>query len=275
MKKAILFGSALAIIVLGMSFESIERIEAVQNRTSAPAGHSGSPADGVTCTACHGGGAAISKTGIISTTIPTEGYVPGNTYTVTVTLNNPGTTRFGFQLSPQSQNGTRLGTWGAATAETQVVSQKWATHKSAGTTGNNTKVWTLQWTAPVAGTGDVTFYGAFNIANGDDNTTGDIIWKSTHTISEQGANGLETAGKLQIDAFVDANNTLQVRLPEMGTANADIRLVDLNGKLLENWTSATILDGQWNGALPQMSAGIYLVQVQAGSMVGTKKIVIF
>ncbi|MHB1277372.1 MAG: choice-of-anchor V domain-containing protein [Bacteroidia bacterium] len=274
MKKSLLFGSALAVILLGMSFESVERIEAVQNRTGAPAGHTGSPGDGAICTACHIGGAATAKTGIISTNIPAQGYVPGSTYTITVTLNNPGTTRFGFQLSPQNLAGNMLGTWGPSTAETQVISGKYATHKLVGTNGTDSKVWTLQWTAPVAGTGDVTFYGAFNISNADNNTTGDVIWKTSHTVTEQ-TSGLEIANLLELNAFVDGNNHLQVRLEETETSRVDIRFVDMNGKQVANWSDASLIDGSWNAALPQLEAGIYLLQVQAGNRVGTKKIAVF
>lgn len=274
MKKSLLFGSALAVILLGMSFESVERVEAVYNRTAAPAGHTGSPGDGKVCTACHLGAAAAAKTDIITTNIPVQGYVPGNTYTITVTLNNPGTTRFGFQLSPQDLAGNMLGAWGPSTAETQVINGKYATHKLVGTNGTDSKVWTLQWTAPASGTGDVTFYGAFNISNADNTTTGDVIWKTSHTVPEQ-TSGLEIANKLEIDAFVDGSNHLQVRLDDTETRGANIRLVDMNGKQVANWSDVNMIDGSWNAALPQMTAGIYLVQVQAGNRVGTKKVAVF
>lgn len=275
MKKAILFGSALAVVILGMSFESIERVEAVYNRTAAPAGHTGSPGDGAICTACHtGGGAATAKTGIITTNIPAQGYVPGNTYTITITLNNPGTTRFGFQVSPQNLAGVMLGTWGPATTETQVINAKYATHKLVGTNGTDSKVWNLNWTTPMAGTGDVTFYGAFNISNADNTTTGDVIWKTSHMVPEQ-TSGLEIASRLEIDAYVDGGNHLHLQLSDKETSYANVHLLDMNGKHVANWSAVTLIDGQWNGELPQLTAGIYLVQVQAGNRVGTKKIVVF
>lgn len=257
-----------------MSFESVERVEAVHNRTAAPAGHTGSPGDGAICTACHTGPAALAKTGIITSNIPVQGYVPGNTYTITVTLNNPGTTRFGFQLSPQNQAGDMLGAWGPATTETQVINSKYATHKILGTNGTNNKVWTLDWTAPVAGTGDVTFYGAFNISNADNTTTGDMIWKSSLTVSEL-TSGLEISSRLEMDAFVDGNNHLQLQISDQETTNAQVNLLDMNGKQVANWSAVSLTEGQWNAALPQLTAGIYLVQVQSGNKVGTKKIVVF
>lgn len=275
MKKVILFGSALAFTLVGMSFESIERVEAVYNQTAAPAKNTGSPGDGSICTACHFGSPVVSKSDIITTDIPAEGYVPGNTYTITVTLTNQGTSRFGFQLSPQNQAGAMLGTWGPATTETQVISSKYATHKMAGTSGTNTKTWNLQWTAPSAGTGDVTFYGAFNIANGDNNTTGDIIWKSSHTVSEQGANSLSAGNKLTLKAFVDGNGQLHVNLDQSTAGAVEIRLVDMNGKEASKWVAENNEAMNWSAKLPELSAGVYTVQVKAGAKEGAQKIVIY
>lgn len=272
MKKTLLFSSALGLIILGMSFESIERVERVHNRTAAPAGHSGSPADGKNCTACHSG-TAIAKTDIITSDIPVDGYVPGSTYTITVTLNNTGTTRFGFQLSPQNNAGNMLGTWGAATAETQVISGKYATHKQAGTNGTDSKVWNLQWTAPSAGTGDVTFYGAFNITNADNNTTGDKIWTSNMKVSEKGANALKEAGVLVMKAFVSGSD-LAIEWNELSSQSAKVSLMDMHGKTLATW-KVEDRTSNFKKQLPALSAGVYVIQVDAEGAYGSQKVLIY
>lgn len=272
MKKTLLFGSALSLMIVGMSFESIERVEKVYNRTAAPAGHSGSPADGKNCTACHFG-TAEAKTNIITSDIPGTGYVPGNTYTITVTLNNAGTSRFGFQLSPQNNAGTMLGTWGANTTETQVISGKWATHKLASTSGTDTKTWTLQWTAPSAGTGDVTFYGAFNIANGDNTTSGDKIWTSSLTVSEQGANSLKEAGILSMNAYVSGNE-LMIAWNEPSDESAQVTLVDMQGKVAAKWGIENRTTS-FSAALPQLEAGVYVVRVESEGLKGTQKVLVY
>ncbi len=259
-------------MILGMSFESIERVEKVYNRTAAPAGHSGSPADGKTCTACHAG-TAEAKTNIITSDIPATGYVPGNTYTISVTLNNTGTTRFGFQLSPQNNAGTMLGTWGANTTETQVIASKWATHKLASTTGTDTKTWTLQWTAPSAGTGDVTFYGAFNIANGDNGTGGDKIWTSSMTVSEQGANSIKEAGLITMNAYVSGNK-LMITWNEPSNESALITLVDMQGKSVAKW-GAKDRTTTFSASLPQLESGVYVVRVESEVLRGTQKVLIY
>ncbi len=272
MKKAVLFGSALSLMIVGMSFESIERVEKVYNRTAAPAGHSGSPADGKNCTVCHIG-TSVAKMDIITSDIPMDGYVPGSTYTITVTLENTGTTRFGFQLSPQNNAGTMLGSWGAATTETQVISGKYATHKLASTNGTDSKTWTLQWTAPSAGTGDVTFYGAFNISNGDNTTNGDKIWTSSMTVSEQGANSLKEAGVLVMKAFVSGSD-LAIEWNEASNEAATVSMLDMQGKVVSRWDIADRATS-FRKALPALEAGVYVVRVDAEGLRGSQKILIY
>ncbi|MDX5321527.1 MAG: T9SS type A sorting domain-containing protein [Bacteroidota bacterium] len=270
MKKLVLFGASLALVILGMSFENVERVERVHNRSGAPGGYTGSPADGKTCTDCHSG-TAIDKTGIITSDIPAEGYTPGATYTITVTLNNEGTTRWGFSLSPQNNAGTMLGTWGTVDAETQFVGGKYATHKLIGSNGTNSKVWTLNWTAPAAGTGEVTFYGAFNIADANNTTTGDIIWKSSMTVGEQGANTIAGPEGLRLKAYA-ANQHLVVNWMELSDAPATISVLDIQGRMLKQWNNVSRNQLSWTGAVEDVPAGIYLIRVESDGKTATQKI---
>lgn len=126
--------------------------------SGAPAGYTGSPADGQNCTSCHNGSAA-NLGGIITSDIPAQGYTPGSDYTITVTLTGSG--KKGFEVSPQTTGGSLVGTLTAGGGNKLVGNGKYCTHSSAQT--GSTAVWTFTWTAPAAGTGDVTFYGAFTI----------------------------------------------------------------------------------------------------------------
>jgi hypothetical protein len=124
--------------------------------TGAPAGYTGSPGDGKNCTQCHGGSPS-TVSGWITSDIPPEGYTPGNTYTITVTVT--GGSRKGFEVSPQNPAGALLGTLTAGTGNKLVGSNKYVTQNAG--SYNNPAVWTFTWTAPAAGTGLVTFWGAF------------------------------------------------------------------------------------------------------------------
>ncbi|HOW30090.1 MAG TPA: T9SS type A sorting domain-containing protein [Bacteroidales bacterium] len=125
--------------------------------TGAPAGYTGSPGDGKNCTDCHTG-TASTVSGWITSNIPATGYEPGQTYQITATNNITGSGKYGFEVSPQNTSGTLLGTLAAGSNNQLVGNNKYVTHVSASET---VKTWTFNWTAPAAGTGNVTFYGAF------------------------------------------------------------------------------------------------------------------
>jgi hypothetical protein len=160
---------------------------ALTSGTGAPQGHTGSPGDGANCTACHSG-SPTTLTGLITSNIPASGYVPGSTYLITATITHPTFNKFGFQISPQNSSGTLMGTLALTMpSATQILNGKWITHTGSGTAGtSNSRTWTFNWTAPSSG-GAVTFYGAFNCANGDNNTTGDQIRLSSLTVQQAAA----------------------------------------------------------------------------------------
>ncbi len=124
----------------------------------APAGYTGSPGDGQNCTVCHSG-SVTTLAGIITSDIPSVGYTPGSIYTITVTLSGSG--QKGFEVSPQTPGGALVGTLTAGSGSKLVGGGKYCTHSSAA--GGSSATWNFSWTAPIAGTGNVTFYGAFTI----------------------------------------------------------------------------------------------------------------
>ena len=157
-------------------------------------GNTGSPHDGQDCSSCHNDASAITKAGMITSNVPGTGYVAGTTYTITATVSKASTAVFGFQISPQNAAGKLLGTL-TSDANTQIVgtNNEYIEHVTASTSGTNTKTWTFKWTAPVKGTGAVTFYGSFNAADGDAGTSGDVIYVSTMVVNEDPGLGIVSA----------------------------------------------------------------------------------
>ena len=159
MKKVIY--SLLALVVLSISISALNT--AISNPTGAPAGKTGSPGDGgATCqgSGCHSGTPTVVA-GIITSNVPSNGYTPGTTYTITVTTTGSGNK--GLEVSPQDLSGNLLGTMIAGTGTKLLGGGKYLTHTTPKTGSSAT--WTFQWKAPAAGTGDVTFYGAFAITD--------------------------------------------------------------------------------------------------------------
>lgn len=162
--------------------------DAHSNVGGSPGGYSGSPADGNrTCGNCHGGNAnPATQPGIIASNIPVAGYTPGSVYTLTLTADHLGKVKYGFELSASNSGGTSLGGFIHTTSFTRAVITKNATHTTAGTAApSGSRTWTLDWTAPASGTGTVTFYMTLNATNSSGGSSGDIILKSTLSISEK------------------------------------------------------------------------------------------
>lgn len=186
MKKVIL--SIICIVAAFVTFTANTQ-NAHGNRTGAPSGRTGSPGDGANCTTggCHTGSAITnSPNASITSNIPLGGYIPGQTYTITATVQGTGLSRFGFEVSPQNAAGQQRGTLVVTDAtNTQLVgANKYITHKQAGTSGSGSRSWSFNWVAPAAGTGALTFYGAFNAANNSNSSSGDIIYLSQLSVTE-------------------------------------------------------------------------------------------
>ena len=155
MKKIVL---SLFLLFVVFSVFNLLAPNAISEPSGSPAGNTGSPSDATTCAeSCHGG-SAVTQAGLITSNIPTAGYTPGSTYTITASISGSGNK--GFQVSPQNTAGTLLGSLIAGTGS-KIVGVKYVTHSSAKSA--SAASWTFQWIAPAAGTGSVTFYGAFAI----------------------------------------------------------------------------------------------------------------
>jgi len=247
--------------------------------SGAPSGKANDPASGsANCTGCHSGTATSATTqASITSTIPAAGYTPGTTYTITATVNFTGRSKFGFQVSPQNAAGTLLGTLINTSAQTKLVgAAKYVTHTTAGNSGSNTKSWTFDWTAPVAGTGAVTFYGSFMASNGDGGTNGDIVYTTSYAVTEAVASGIsEVEANTNALTVINLKNALQISYNAQSVATANVELYTLNGTLV----STTSFEQQNAGAVnlnvdvkDGLNTGIYIVKVQQGTQVLTKKL---
>ncbi|MDG2059292.1 MAG: Reeler domain-containing protein, partial [Flavobacteriales bacterium] len=156
------------------------------NSTGSVGGKTGSPTDGASCTACHYAGVGTGAT--ITTNIPSSGYIPNQVYTITGNIQEMGIFKFGFEISAEEANfgSAKTGSFMVTnSSETQFVNNNEAiTHTAGGTSGFNSKSWSMDWEAPNSGTGSITFYGAFLGTNGDGSNSGDTYHHATLTINE-------------------------------------------------------------------------------------------
>ncbi len=152
----------------------------------SPGGKTGSPGDGgSTCNDCHGGSPQI-QSGWISSNIPAGGYVEGTSYLITLTATQSGINKFGFECTAEDDFGEKVGTFGLLMpSETQLSNGGFSvSHTASGTFGAGSRTWQFSWVAPPSGTGNVTFFAAFNAANGNGGTSGDVIHLSSMQVTE-------------------------------------------------------------------------------------------
>lgn len=182
MKRKLLLLTAVSAIVAASAFQN----QLSSKPEGAPSAVAADPASGfIDCTDCHSG-SPTTVSNWITTNIPAAGYTPGQTYLITATCISTGKTIFGFEVSPQNSAGVLKGTLQLiSTATTKLVgSSKYITHTTGGNSGTNSRSWTFNWIAPIAGTGSVTFYGSFLGGNNNGSSSGDLTYNSSTTVNE-------------------------------------------------------------------------------------------
>ncbi|TVR80632.1 MAG: T9SS C-terminal target domain-containing protein [Saprospirales bacterium] len=149
--------------------------------SSPPNGNTGAPGEGV-CSSCHGGSNPLGLDGniAISGTGPT--VLAGETYLVSVLLTNPNglAQRAGFQIVALDENDNNIGTLSNPSASSTISTSGGRTYFKHNPAVNfpatNEVEWTVEWTAPSdPSSTTVNFYGAGNIADGNNASSNDLI----------------------------------------------------------------------------------------------------
>ncbi|MBT7938953.1 MAG: hypothetical protein HN696_07290 [Euryarchaeota archaeon] len=122
------------------------------------------------CGSCHGGSTSSSVT-------PTHdfpsSYNPSQTYSVNIGINTAiSGTKGGFSLEVNKGTLSNAGT-------NAKISGSSATHSNS-----NSRSWTVDWTAPTVGGGNVNVALAVNAVDGTGDQSGDFYSATTHSISE-------------------------------------------------------------------------------------------
>lgn len=278
MKKKLLF--SIAAVVIAAMFYNYNLSHSYVS--GSPGGYNGSPTSFGDCGSCHSPGLIGTAPGLITSTVPTNGYTPGNTYSVSAMCFYPGHTKFGFEISPQSNSGALLGTLSTGgNNDVKVIGAgKYITHTPGGTDAPGGSItWTFNWTAPPAGSGTVTFYGAFNSSNSNGQSSGDTILKSSLVVQENTVSvPQQLAQEFNLRIFPNpAIENISVSLVLGNSDEISIDLSDLRGRSV-----ARLFKGEANAGVFTKTLGIpantakgnYIVGVKAGESFYQRKIVI-
>jgi len=243
----------------------------------APSGNTNSPGDGKTCARvdCHTG-TAQPKENLISTDVPLSGYLSGMEYTVTVTVVDTLTERFGFQASPQNLEGDKMGIMTLLQPDSTKLTGggKYITHKEEGTPGLNSRSWSFLWT-PDDASGDVTFYVAVNASDNEGDATGDKIWYGSVTVQEDPENipvAIEIT-PVQWTILHQTGSQLVFSLDTYFGHGVEVSLTALNGSVL--YRAEANPGTVFTVPLENAAAGVYLVHVHSQVRSFTGKIGIY
>jgi len=160
-----------------------------------PNGYCGNPPGSQYCTQCHGSYALNSGNGSVQLTgLPVDGFVPNQTYSLTLTLADPGQSRWAFEVTCQYLSGTSWvqgGTFTVTQSNYTTLSQgtgsapDYMKNNSSGTfqgTPGPTS-WRFDWTAPEGAVPSVNFYFTGAACNGS-GTGGDYIYAQSTTVAQ-------------------------------------------------------------------------------------------
>ncbi|MBK8112538.1 MAG: T9SS type A sorting domain-containing protein [Saprospiraceae bacterium] len=140
-------------------------------------GYTGAPGDSV-CSTCHSN-SNPNFTGQISIDGVPASISAGQMYQITVTVTNPGLNQneAGFQIVALNSTNTNAGNFTNPSAASSVktsAGKKYFGHApSVPFMGLSELTWTVTWTAPATGSGDITFYGGSVLANGNGSSSND------------------------------------------------------------------------------------------------------
>jgi hypothetical protein len=246
----------------------------------SPGGKTGAPGD-ETCTNCHLGtvqsGIGMNSVIISDQNGPVGSYTPGMDYEVTISLaTNNG--KNGFEIVPFSSSNVQAGTVYTLDNFTQLIDLGATSRITHDFSGNTLNSWTFGWTAPNSNVGDVTFYLATNLTNGNMAGDGDAIFTSQHVIGST-VGITDQKNKLGIQAFYDPSTTsISLTIDSKASGESALNIVGLDGKSVQFEKLGKVSVGEnqkninLNNGIPK---GMYVLHVNVGNDFSTKKIYVY
>jgi len=248
--------------------------EAKAFSSGPPDGRAGDPPSFMTCVeGCHSTFPLNSGDGsLMIMGLPTE-YTPGTEYVLTIAIEDPDQSRWGFEMTVIDDNGDQSGDLATQDGTTQLSegagdARDYIKQTSSGSYQGqpDTADWEVSWTAPPAGSGPSSFYLAGNAANNAGGNSGDYIYSIDVSIDEASI-GVEDAPLIAstiLRAFPNPARstgvTLQLDAP--GAGPVSIGVFDAQGRAVKAFSEMVSGGGTFEFAveLGDVSPGRYWVR---------------
>ncbi len=241
--------------------------------TTAPGDLENASGQKETCAKCHNGNPYNSSLEIRVQDANGHdilGYDPGASYTIKLIIHAATGTPagYGFQMVGLKDNGdVGLQDFPGHSANVKevngILGRKYFEHNQPSTSN----VFTIDWVAPPAGSGSVTFYAVGNAVNLNGNQGGDSPCKKKMTLTE----GLilanddpdTGAGISVMDA--PATNRLRLRIQAAQSGRTHALLYDLNGRPVQQQTTQVSSgENEMTMDVSSLSPGLYILTVNTG-----------
>ncbi|MDG1718814.1 MAG: T9SS type A sorting domain-containing protein [Flavobacteriales bacterium] len=247
MKKKLLFTTSLLIGLLLVTYPEVTKGYV----SGSPGGKTNSPIDGSNCTGCHNATLNNGQGSVVVTSnMPNNEYVPGQTYTITVTASHPTFSTYGFELTAENGSSKAGDFIITNSSQTKLLNGGAVTHKMTGTLGSSTKTWSVDWIPPSSFL-SVDFYVCAITANGDGGNSGDQVHTNVYTVTESSATAIHENKQL-LSVFysdgkinIDATNKIEL-----------INIYNINGQLVKSINSDSKII-----STSDLSEGIYIVKL--------------
>jgi hypothetical protein len=263
--------------------------------SGAPIGSTGAPGE-LSCgkVGCHTGNNGENNintgNGVLSIVSDKNisDYTPGESYDITVMLEESGIERFGFSLTALDSNNNKAGELIVTdNLRTQLLEgahqfsgRNYITYRYIGTNPyeSGKGLWKFTWKAPDVDAGPITFYSAAVSADNDGTDKGDLVY--TQILSTKAdpvyVNDIP-ASTATFSAYPNpATNLLQITTNNTINETLTFTLYDLNGKLIKQFNNSNSLNKNGVSSLniSELNEGIYLLDISSNSHKETQRLVI-
>lgn len=284
MRLRLLFSTIIMSLVLMLSMGNKNGRASSQNK-----GNTGAPGDEIslgqpkTCRNCHNQGpitASLAISVLDAGNQPVTQYHPGQAYTASVKITATGTglQGYGFQMIALKDAGnTDLDGFSDMNPNNYKIAtisngRTYAEHDNI----SSSNTFNVKWTAPAAGTGNITFYASGNGVNANGGTGGDGGALNSLKLTEFGTVATEEVEKLNLPVSITPNpvtgNTF-LHTGDLPAGEYRVKAFDRLGSVVweeDLWLSgiATVTEipaASW-------SAGLYFIQVEGASQQAIVKV---
>lgn len=263
----VFWGLVLAVCLLQSSSQG--------RANAANSGNTGAPGESTTCITCHGTNADVQVDLNIEAKdadgeVVTE-YEPEATYNLTVTIDATmgSPAAYGFQMvsinAPVDVDGDAINDWVNVSDNARIIhlpanNRTYVEHKGP----SNTNEFTVQWKAPGAGAGVVTFYACGNGVNLGGSTAGDNAACHTLVFSERiVSHTQDLANRMDISVAPNpAHDFIQVFSHLVSSGQYSIRIYSMNGQLMqEQYKDLPGGEQKTSLDISQLVRGTYIIRI--------------